>query len=845
MDKKLIMAQTSGGLDIFHRLIDGLSPNPSKKTPFKSVFRDEKTASSYVYKKIKGPNKDDYHYYDFGDADSLDAIAFIGKLYGLDYKEASKRALDFANLSPVLYAKAPAYPEVVVRVAPGMAYRVKSIHTTPLHEAFRNLIPDNHSFKWGIGTFQIKSDSFTAFVYQNIDGDATQIKWCEYNPDGKRRKIITPKNFVEKQKGESPNIIKEVFEFCLFGEHLLPTKPDALVCVVESEKTAWIADYVYPDMAWLATGGQSKMREADVLRTKLNDGRPVIVLCDADPIRKIPHAYTILKSLGANVRLVDLYSDRFDKSDVADYILEGLKPEINFPDSDPIWALGAKPLEIKSPAEDVAPASDEEGRIVRFWSQDKKIELVPSLFIRFLEQEKFRKLITPEGKAQYIHIDGKFIDESFPLEIKNFVENYVGRPEFGSRPLDFILSNPQWFRDEHLNSITTATPKIQEDTTKDSYVYYKNCVVHVNKSGVEVVPYDDMDGLVWRSRILERQFSKQNYTGCVFERFLRLATGTNPIAYDSMRTIIGFMLHTHKNSATSRVVIFNDETISEKSKGGSGKGIVCESVSHIRETVMIDGKTHDMQGSFPFQLVKKSTQFVMFDDVEKTFNFSKLFSVVTGGITLEYKNKQAFRLTVEESPNIAICTNHTLGGDDDSNNRRRIEVELSDHFNEHYTPFTEFGHFLFSEWDDVEWLKFDNFMMDCLYLYFQKGCLPYPFKNLDYKKFIKETSSEFTEWVEDNPFVVNKSYKTNEVLAEFLKEYPDQAKYVNTKRMAGWMTTHAGKIGCRLDNIKFNGVRSRVFVPVATPEAVTKPLNGHHVPQFEPTLEPDNQELPF
>lgn len=816
MDKSLIMAQTSGGLDIFYRLIPDMPPHTSRNRKFFSVFRDEKTKSAEVFKKKQGPNKGDFHYKDFGSADSLDAIAFIGKLYGVDYHQACNMALDLANLTAPSYQKEVAYPEVQGFPNTGLVSKVITTHTSNLHKAFSNLITNEHSLKWGVGTWAIKETQYTAFVFRDVDCKALNIKWCEYTPEGKRRKIISPKSFGEKKVETPDGIVKEVYKLCLFGEHLLGQKPDATVCLVESEKTAWMADAVYPEFAWLATAGLNGLNEADVERTGLNDGRQVIVLCDADPKRQTPNSYTVLKNMGANVKLLDLYPQRFDKSDLADYIIEGLRPVIDWNDFEPTWAKPA--IKHESVSTEIAPAAptDEEGKIVRFWSQEKKIELVPSLYIQFLEQEKYRKIITPEGKAQYIHIDGKFIDEAWPLEIKDYVENYLKTGGFGPRPLDFFISNPQWFRDDYLSSITTVTPKIQEDTINSSYVYYKNCVVHVNKAGVNLIPYEDLDGLVWRSRIIQREYKQLDSSGCVFDRFIRLCTGTNPIAYDSLRTIIGFMMHTHKNSATSKVVIFNDEIISEKSNGGSGKGMVCEAVSYIRETAMIDGKTHDMQSSFPFQLVKKSTQFVMFDDVEKTFNFEKLFSVVTGGITLEYKNKQAFRLSVEESPNIAICTNYALAGDDGSNDRRRIEVELSSYFNKIHTPLKEFGHFLFSEWDESEWLKFDNFMIGCLHLYFQKGCLPYPFKNLDYKKFVRETSSEFTEWVEDNPFSIHKEYKTTEVLADFLKDYPDQAKYVNSKRMALWMTTQAEKMGCKLENFRYNGVRVRVFVPVST-----------------------------
>ena len=42
---------------------------------------------------------------------------------------------------------------------------------------------------------------------------------------------------------------------CLFGQHLLPHRPEAHVCLVESEKTAIVMAVYQPDYLWLATAG--------------------------------------------------------------------------------------------------------------------------------------------------------------------------------------------------------------------------------------------------------------------------------------------------------------------------------------------------------------------------------------------------------------------------------------------------------------------------------------------------------------------------------------------------------------------------------------------------------------
>lgn len=65
---------------------------------------------------------------------------------------------------------------------------------------------------------------------------------------------------------------------CLFGQHLLARRPDAQVCVVESEKTAIIMAALQPDCLWLATSGSSGLSPERVSCLK---GRRVAIFPDS------------------------------------------------------------------------------------------------------------------------------------------------------------------------------------------------------------------------------------------------------------------------------------------------------------------------------------------------------------------------------------------------------------------------------------------------------------------------------------------------------------------------------------------------------------------------------------
>lgn len=67
---------------------------------------------------------------------------------------------------------------------------------------------------------------------------------------------------------------------CLFGLHQLNSRPDAMVCIVEAEKTAVICSQKFKDCIWMAAGGLEQLN-IDKLRPLVD--RQVILYPDTDP----------------------------------------------------------------------------------------------------------------------------------------------------------------------------------------------------------------------------------------------------------------------------------------------------------------------------------------------------------------------------------------------------------------------------------------------------------------------------------------------------------------------------------------------------------------------------------
>jgi len=432
-----------------------------------------------------------------------------------------------------------------------------------------------------------------------------------------------------------------------------------------------------------------------------------------------------------------------------------------------------------------------------FWrySQSGSLSIVPNEFKTYLEQNNYHKFF-PTGTDTYTFIrrDGSLIDETNEKHIKDFVlDDLLNRDGIGFAPYNFMANKVQFFTPQYLSLIGTADVTIKRDTQDKCYLYYRNCVVEVTKDKRNIIDYIDLDGYVWRNRVIDRDYKEADHHEAEYRRFLWLVAGEDEKRYDSLKSIIGYLLHSYKTSSKNKAIILNDEVISENPNGGSGKGLFTNALAKLKKVSTIDGKTFDFQKSFPYQTVSADTQILAFDDVKKNFNFEALFSVITEGITLEYKNQPALKIPVEDSPKILITTNYTVGGVGGSFERRKFEVEFSSYFGAHYTPEQEFGHMLFDDWDEDEWQRFDNYMINCVEFYLEKGLVNHDFKNLKQRKFIKETSFEFNEWTEkaNEAFKLNERQEKGLVYNQFIEEYQDYKKWLTQKRFKKWLESYA------------------------------------------------------
>ena len=127
---------------------------------------------------------------------------------------------------------------------------------------------------------------------------------------------------------------------------------------------------------------------------------------------------------------------------------------------------------------------------------------------------------------------------------------------------------------------------------------------------------------------------------------------------------------------------------------------------------------------------------------------------------------------------------------------------MSSYFGSNYTPIDEFGHQLFDDWDEDEWQRFDTFMIQCVQYYLENGLVKHNFNNLELRKFIKETSSEFAEWTGEldgkrnaDNIPVNVRINKKQAYESFTEEHQDLKKWLTQRTFTRWVEIYARKNG--------------------------------------------------
>lgn len=396
-----------------------------------------------------------------------------------------------------------------------------------------------------------------------------------------------------------------------------------------------------------------------------------------------------------------------------------------------------------------------------FWSWDEldeKLSLVYTRFVEFLNKEGFGLYFYDKTSPVFkvVRCVDNLLEETTTERIKKHVEYYIrdynldGAGYSHEMLLEIIYRDQSIFSKNILDFLRPIEIEFLEDTKEICYIPFKKGIVKITKSGVDLINHGDVNKVIWRQDLIDFDITIDinDENDCEFLTFVENITDKDTSRLQQALSIIGYVLHKYKFQDRAYAVVLGEETDDDAKGGGTGKGIFTKCFEYMMPCVTVDGKTFNPGNkSFAYQRLKLNTKAMIIQDVVKKFDFHTLYALITEGATVEKKNQDELFIPYKDSPKIIITTNYTIPDDSNHAKRRLKVIEFSDHYKPEYTPADEFGHLLFTDWDQGEWNRFYNLMFVCVKYYLEKGVVDIPqSSSYKFKKIKSQFGEDFSEW---------------------------------------------------------------------------------------------------
>ncbi len=409
-------------------------------------------------------------------------------------------------------------------------------------------------------------------------------------------------------------------------------------------------------------------------------------------------------------------------------------------------------------------------------------------------------LIKIDGKESPLlcRINNKTISETNTDNLRNFILNELDKlpneisNNFTKIDLHKLLINGSsgfFHKDKYSIAFKIIHYKPFKDSETVSYHFFNNCYVEVTRDCIFKKDYKDFDGLIWDSQIINFDFkylsNYDDYRNFDFVKFIENLCKSRNTGFidvkrlDALHSIIGYLLHNYRSPSNTKAVVLTEADSTGYAQGGTGKGLLLQSINKLKKVTIIDGKNFNFANQFAFQNVTLDTQIILLDDVNKDFHFERLYSQITEGISFEKKGRDRIKLEYEYSPKFVITTNFGLKGVSESDKRRQYEMEIMTYYNAEYRPIKDFKREFFNDWIADDYNKFYNFMLWCVKNYLNKVNRDNGYDLPDYKsetlfevKLKANTSVEFVEFITDLEY--NVTYNYADVYNNYINETGDK-----------------------------------------------------------------------
>ena len=425
---------------------------------------------------------------------------------------------------------------------------------------------------------------------------------------------------------------------------------------------------------------------------------------------------------------------------------------------------------------------DFEDDFLVFWDTDKngKLSLNDYKFKLFLENRGFYKVQLNDKEFTFVKVYNNIINEVNEIHIKDFVLNHV--VEIDMNVYNFFAKSTTKFSENYLNQLATKELAMVRDSETESYLFFQNGVLKVTEEKKEIIEYINIGGFVWQKNIIPHNYFNIDCKSD-FETFINNVCNKEEKRKLIVETALGYLLNTYKKQDEGLAIVFYDETLNDNPSGRTGKTLISKALGQCRKLVTLNGKEFNNKGQFPYQTINLDDNIICFDDMERTFKFETLFSIITGNLTLNKKNLQPIEIPFSKSPKILFTSNYILSGVGDSHDARKVEIELYRHYSKKYKPVNEFGKLFFSQWSTEEWNCFFSYMISNIQKYFKHGLIYSELKTGKTKKLIANTCEDFYDFCENEFFWKSDHYYTTK---EIMQSYNDGSREIPRNMNVSW-----------------------------------------------------------
>jgi len=361
-----------------------------------------------------------------------------------------------------------------------------------------------------------------------------------------------------------------------------------------------------------------------------------------------------------------------------------------------------------------------------YYFDDKgQAKITPSSIAEYFLQEDFQRISSKADKL-IIFKNTNNVIEPFNVNTDLLSSLKLGIIECGqqrNKVMSEISIKYDLMIKPALRLIDSKVLKLYRDSQNKFGLPFKNGFYLMNKSGqIKVKDYNEVDGFFSKHKIQDHEFVYTDEIG-MFERVVQNVSDDDTLAFQSM---LGYLIQSYKDASCCPAIILSDKNADNVNRnGGRGKTLFLKALEHVLPVMVKGGLEFDPKYTHVFADLESETQLYVVDDTISGFKFEQIYTQITGSLVCQRKGSKAETIPFDLSPKFVFTTNYLVGYNKENNstNRRFIEYQFNNHYNQTNTPKIEFGCTLFDDWDISEWNRFYSFIYRCVAVYYEHSII--------------------------------------------------------------------------------------------------------------------------